>query len=36
LDPVVLVLENGSRLEDYSWSDEDAPSVDARLAQRVE
>ncbi|HVD59390.1 MAG TPA: TonB-dependent receptor [Gemmatimonadaceae bacterium] len=32
----VLVLENGSRLEDYSWSDEDAPSVDARLAQRVE
>jgi len=32
----VLVIENGSRLEDYSWSDEDAPSVDARLAQRVE
>jgi outer membrane receptor protein involved in Fe transport len=29
-------MENGSRLEDYSWSDEDAPSVDARLAQRVE
>lgn len=32
----VLVLEDGSRLEDYSWSDEDGPSVDARLAQRVE
>jgi iron complex outermembrane recepter protein len=32
----VLVLEDGSRLEDYSWSDEDGPSVDARLAQRIE
>src|SRR5207237_5248795 len=32
----VLVLANGNRLEDYSWSDEDGPSVDARLAQRVE
>ena len=32
----VLVLADGSRLEDYSWSDEDGPSVDARLAQRVE
>lgn len=32
----VLVLDDGSRVEDYSWSDEDAPSVDARLAQRVE
>ncbi|HET6764726.1 MAG TPA: TonB-dependent receptor [Longimicrobiaceae bacterium] len=32
----VLVLSDGLRLEDYSWSDEDAPSVDARLAQRVE
>src|SRR6266542_1781590 len=32
----VLVLENGLRLEDYSWSDEDGPSVDARLAERVE
>ncbi len=32
----VLVLDNGSRLEDYSWSDEDGPSVDARLARRVE
>ena len=34
--PRVLVLEDGSRQEDYSWSDEDGPSVDARLAQRVE
>src|SRR5213594_2341770 len=34
--PRVLVLEDGGRLEDYSWSDEDGPSVDARLAQRVE
>ncbi|PYO37012.1 MAG: hypothetical protein DMD74_02105 [Gemmatimonadetes bacterium] len=32
----VLVLEDGSRLEDYSWSDEDGPSVDARFAERVE
>lgn len=32
----VLSLQNGSRLEDYSWSEEDAPSVDPRLAQRVE
>src|SRR5213594_498109 len=32
----VLVLANGNRLEDYSWSDEDGPSVDARLAQRLE
>ena len=32
----VLVLADGSRLEDYSWSDEDGPAVDARLAQRVE
>ena len=32
----VLVLENGLRLEDYSWSDEDGPSVDARLAERIE
>jgi outer membrane receptor protein involved in Fe transport len=32
----VLVVADGLRLEDYSWSDEDAPSVDARLAQRVE
>ncbi|HEX9106150.1 MAG TPA: TonB-dependent receptor plug domain-containing protein, partial [Longimicrobiales bacterium] len=32
----VLVLDAGNRLEDYSWSDEDAPSIDARLADRVE
>jgi len=32
----VLVLQNGLRLEDFSWSDEDGPSVDARLAERVE
>ncbi len=32
----VLVLENGMRLEDYSWSQEDAPSIDAQLADRVE
>ncbi|MEO7156340.1 MAG: TonB-dependent receptor, partial [Vicinamibacterales bacterium] len=34
--PRILVLSNGSRLEDYSWSDEDGPSIDARMAQRVE
>ncbi|HKW41121.1 MAG TPA: TonB-dependent receptor [Gemmatimonadales bacterium] len=34
--PRVLVLDNGQRLEDYSWSDEDGPSADARLAERVE
>ncbi len=34
--PRVLVLADGSRLEDYSWSDEDGPSVDVRLAERVE
>jgi outer membrane receptor protein involved in Fe transport len=34
--PRVLVLEDENRLEDYSWSDEDGPSVDARLADRVE
>ncbi|HEX6558008.1 MAG TPA: TonB-dependent receptor plug domain-containing protein, partial [Longimicrobiales bacterium] len=32
----VLVLEDALRLEDYSWSDEDAPSIDARFADRVE
>lgn len=32
----VLVAEDGSRLEDYAWSDEDGPSIDARLADRVE
>ena len=34
--PRVLVLHDGSRLEDYSWSEEDGPSIDARLAERVE
>lgn len=34
--PRVLVLDNGLRLEDQSWSDEDGPSVDARLADRIE
>ena len=34
--PRVLVLDDGSRLEDYSWSDEDGPSIDGRLAERVE
>lgn len=32
----VLVLDDGNRLEDYSWSHEDGPSIDARLADRVE
>src|SRR4029450_1864063 len=30
----VLVLDDGHRLEGYSWSDEDGPAVDARLAPR--
>src|SRR5262249_6396824 len=34
--PRVLVLEDGYRLEDYSWSDEDGPSVDAWLTDAVE
>ena len=34
--PRILVLADGSRLEDYSWSDEDGPSIDARLARRIE
>ena len=34
--PRVLRLTDGSRVEDYSWSDEDGPSIDARLAQRIE
>jgi outer membrane receptor protein involved in Fe transport len=34
--PRVLVLENGSRLEDYSWSDEDGPSVETGFVRRVE
>lgn len=32
----VVVLDDGLRLEDYAWSDEDAPSVDAAFADRVE
>lgn len=34
--PRVLVLDDGHRLEDYSWSDEDGPSIDARFAERIE
>ena len=34
--PRVLVLDDSRRLEDYSWSDEDGPSIDARLTDRVE
>jgi outer membrane receptor protein involved in Fe transport len=34
--PSVLVLDGGLRLEDYSWSTEDGPSVDPRLANSVE
>lgn len=34
--PRVLVLDDGLRLEDYSWSDEDGPSADPTLAARVE
>lgn len=34
--PRILVLADGSRLEDYSWSDEDGPSIDARIANRIE
>lgn len=34
--PSVLVLDGGIRLEDYSWSTEDGPSVDPRLANSVE
>ncbi|MGE5142179.1 MAG: TonB-dependent receptor [Acidobacteriota bacterium] len=32
----VLVLGDGNRLEDYSWSDEDGPSIETRLANRIE
>lgn len=32
----VAVMDAGVPLRDYSWSDEDGPSVDARLADRVE
>src|SRR5256885_858345 len=31
----VLVLEDGGGLEDYSWSEEAGPSVDARFAERI-
>src|SRR5216117_2940334 len=34
--PRVLVLENGSRIEDYSWSDEDGPSVETAFVRRIE
>lgn len=34
--PRVLMLENGSRLEDYSWSDEDGPSVETAFVRRIE
>src|SRR5947208_7702884 len=34
--PRVLVLENGSRLEDYSWSDEDGPSVETAFVRSAE
>src|SRR3989475_739096 len=34
--PRVLVLENDSRLEDYSWRDEDGPSVETAFVRRVE
>jgi outer membrane receptor protein involved in Fe transport len=34
--PRVLTLDNGLRLEDYSWSDEDGPSIDPLLAKRIE
>ena len=32
----ILVMSQGLRLSDYSWSDEDGPSVDAAMADRVE
>lgn len=32
----VLVLQNGLRLEDYSWSDEDGPSIDPTFADHIE
>ena len=34
--PRVLVLDNGLRSDDFSWSDEDGPAIDSRLAQRIE
>src|SRR5438477_9213201 len=32
----ILTIDNGNRVEDFSWSDEDGPSLDPRLAERVE
>ena len=32
----VLVLDDGHRMEDYSWSDEDGPSIDPTFAERIE
>jgi iron complex outermembrane receptor protein len=32
----VLVLSDGIRLEDYAWSNEDGPAVDAAMADRIE
>jgi iron complex outermembrane receptor protein len=32
----VLVLSDGLRVEDYAWSDEDGPAMDAAMAERVE
>jgi iron complex outermembrane receptor protein len=32
----VLTLDDGFRLENYAWSDEDGPSVEPRLASRIE
>ncbi|HEX7879164.1 MAG TPA: TonB-dependent receptor, partial [Candidatus Eisenbacteria bacterium] len=32
----VLMLDDGHRIEDYSWSDEDGPSVDPTSAERIE
>src|SRR5258706_3858733 len=32
----VLMLENGRRLEDYSWRDADGPSVETAFVRRIE
>ncbi len=32
----VLVMDNGHRMEDYSWSDEDGPAIDPSSAERIE
>lgn len=34
--PRVLILDNSLRLEDYSWSDEDDPSIDPAVAEKGE